>query len=344
MMTFPMPINHCATVLPPRSLSYFTAFFSVFLILVTVPENFLVCLAIIKDPFRNLKTPFNYFLLSLAATDLAVGAILDPIAVAYHIDEALQLNVVDIKVLHMFYFILSTASLLTLAALTMDRYFAVASPVKYKTMVTSKRVILASVSIWIGALGFSFVYFKLGFIVYSFVFANTAVFTTFLVLIFVHIGILKRLRERSKYWRDQRAMHYTEPEQQENRNNIINIKKEGKAARVLMIILLAFLSSFTPACAMIYLLNFCSKCSCLVVHWLRDLQFLIVLCNSGINPYLYAWRLPQFKRAFFKFLRLKSPGQVNNFTITSTQGVGKTENQDHKNSAGLENEKISSVL
>ena len=344
MMTFPKPINHCATVLPPRSLSYFTAFFSVFLILVTVPENFLVCLAIIKDPFRNLKTPFNYFLLSLAATDLAVGAILDPIAVAYHIDEALRLNVVDIKILHIFYFILSTASLLTLAALTMDRYFAVASPLKYKTMITSKRVILACVSIWTGALGFSFFYFKLGFIVYSFVFANTAVFTTSLVVIFVHIGILKRLRERSKYWRDQRAMHYAEPEQQENWSNIINIKKEGKAAKVLMIILLAFFSSFTPACAMIYLLNFCSKCSCLVVHWLRDLQFLIVLCNSGINPYLYAWRLPQFKRAFFKFLRLKSRGQVNTFTTTSAQSVGKTENQDHENSAGHENKKISSVL
>ena len=264
---------------------------------------------------------------------------MDPIAVAYHIDEALRLNVVDIKILHIFYFILSTASLLTLAALTMDRYFAVASPLKYKTMITSKRVILACVSIWTGALGFSFFYFKLGFIVYSFVFANTAVFTTFLVVIFVHIGILKRLRERSKYWRDQRAMHYAEPEQQENRSNIINIKKEGKAAKVLMIILLAFFSSFTPACAMIYLLNFCSKCSCLVVHWLRDLQFLIVLCNSGINPYLYAWRLPQFKRAFCKFLRLKARGQVNTFTTTSAQSVGKTENQDHENSAGHENKR-----
>ena len=293
-----MPNNHCATVPPPRSLSYFTAFFSVFLILVTVPGNFLVCLAIIKDPFRNLKTPFNYFLLSLAATDLAVGAILDPIAVAYHMDEALQLNVVDIKILHIFYFILSTASILTLAALTMDRYFAVASPVKYKTMVTSKRAILASVSIWIGALGFSFLYFKLGFIVYSFVFANTAVFATFLVLIFVHVGILKRLRERSKYWRNQKAMNYAEPQQQENRTNIINTKKEGKAAKVLMIVLLIFFSSLTPGLVMIYLLNFCSKCSCLVVHWLRDLGILIVLCNSGINPYLYAWRLPQFRKAF----------------------------------------------
>ena len=331
MMTFPTPNNRCSTVFPPTSLSYFTAVVSVLLVIITIPGNFLVCLAIIKDPFRNLKTPFNYFLLSLAATDLAVGAILDSIAVAYHMDEALQKEVVDIKVLHMFCFILSTASILTLAALTMDRYFAVASPVKYKTMVTSKRAILASVSIWIGAVGFSFIYFKLGFIVYFFVFANTAVFTTCFVLIFVHVGILKRLRERSKYWRNQRAMNYAEPQQQENRTNIINTKKEGKAAKVLMIVLLIFFSSLTPGLVMIYLLNFCSKCSCLVVHWLRDLGILIVLCNSGINPYLYAWRLPQFRKAFYRFLHLKSRGQVNNVTMTSTHNVGKTKNQDHEN-------------
>ena len=344
MMTLLTPNNHCATVLPPTSLSYFTASLSVLLAIITILGNFLVCLAIIKDPFRNLKTPFNYLLLSLAATDLAVGAIMDPIAAAYHIDEALQLNVVDIKILHIFYFILSTASILTIAALTIDRYFAVASPVKYKTMVTSKRAILASVSIWIGALSFSFFYFKLGFIFYSFIFANTAVFTTFLVLIFVHVGILKRLRERSKYWRGQRAINYAESGQQENRNNIINTKKEGKAAKTLMIILLAFFFSFAPACVMIYLLNFCSKCSCLVVHWLRDLQFLIVLCNSGISPYLYAWRLPQFKIAFYKVLHLKSLRQLNNVTITSTHsGMGKTESQDHGKCAGCEDEKISSV-
>ena len=213
---------------------------------------------------------------------------MDPVSVAFHINEALRLNYVDIKILHVLYFILSTASILTLAALTVDRYVAVAMPVKYKTMVTSRRAIVTSASIWVAALGFSFIYFKLGFIFFSFVFANTAVFSTFAVLIFVHVSILKRLRERSQYWRGRRAIGYTESENQENQNNIISTKKESKAAKALMIVLLTFFASFTPACVMIYLLNFCSKCSCLMIHWFRDLQFFIVLGNSGINPYLYA--------------------------------------------------------
>ena len=310
----------CAEVHPPTGMSYFTSFFSVFLAILTIPGNFLVCLAIIKDPFRNLKTPFNYFLLSLAGTDLLVGAIMDPVSVAFHINEALQLNVVDIKVPHIVYFVLSTASILTLAALTVDRYTAVASPVKYKTMITSKRAIVTSVLIWIVALGFSFVYFSIGFIFYAFIFANTAVFSTFMVLLFVHVGILKRLRERSKYWQDRRAGEYTENDKQENRSNVIKTEKESRAAKALMIVLLAFLASFTPACVMIYLINFCSSCSCLVIHWLRDLQFSLVLCNSAVNPYLYAWRFPQFKRAFYKLLNLElrekvKPERKNNVNL-----------------------------
>ena len=270
---------------------------------------------------------------------------MDPVSVVYHISEGLQLNIVDIKILHILYFILSTASILTLAALTADRYVAVASPVKYKTMVTSKRAIVTSVSIWVAALGFSFVYFKLGFIFYSFIFANTAVISTFAVLVFVHTGILKRLRERSKYWRDRRAIESTESDKHQNRNNIKNTKKESKAAKALMIVLLAFFASFTPACVMIYLLNFCSSCNCLMIHWLRDLQFLIVLCNSGINPYLYAWRIPQFKRALMKFLHLeRARGKVTDLSLSTTQGVDKPQSLDPiAENGGGQQEKISSV-
>ena len=188
----------CSNTGTSKALSYFTASFPVFLIILPIPGNFLVCLTIIKDPFRNLKAPFNYFLfLSLASTDLVVGMIMDPVSVAFHISEGLQLNIVDIKILHILYFILCTASILILMAHTV----AVSSPVKYKTMVTSKRAILTSLSIWLAVLGFSFAYFQLGFIFYSFIFANTAVLSTFGVLIFVHVGILKRLRQRSRYWR-----------------------------------------------------------------------------------------------------------------------------------------------
>ena len=220
---------------------------------------------------------------------------------------------------------------------------AVSSPMKYKTMVTSKRAILTSLSIWLAALGFSFAYFQLGFIFYSFIFANTAVLSTFGVLIFVHVGILERLRQRSRYWRKRRAVESTKSDVQENQKNLISAKKDSKAAKALMIVLLAFFSSFIPACGMIYLLNFCSGCSCALINWLRDLQFLIVLCNSGVNPYLNAWRLPQFKRAFYKLLHLKARTKISDITTTSIHATGKRETSQIPETLCGEDERISSV-
>ena len=210
-------------------------------------------------------------------------------------------------------------------------------------MVTSKRAILTSLSIWLAALGFSFAYFQLGFIFYSFIFTNTAVLSTFGVLIFVHVGILKRLRQRSRYWRKRRAMESTKSDVQENQKSLINAKKDSKAAKALMIVLPAFFASFTPVCVMIYLLNFCSDCSCELIRWLRDLQFLIVLCNSGINPYLYAWRLPQFKRAFYKLLHLKARTKISDITKTLIHVTGKRETSQIPETLSGEDERISFV-
>ena len=310
----------CSAVRPPVQLSYLTASVSVFLTLITIPGNLLVCLAIIRDPFKNLRSPFNYFLLSLAATDLAVGVLMDPVSAIYHTSEGLQMDIVKIEILHVLYFILTTASILTLAALTADRYVAVTYPVKYKTVITSNRAKITSASIWFFALGFSFSYFKLGYIFYSFVFTNTAVISTFVVLIFVYTSIYKRLRERTKYWRD-RKQHGGKDRDKENRDNIINSKKDSKVTKALILVLLIFFLSFTPACVMIYVMNFCQSCSCLTIHWLRDLNFLVVLCCSGINPYLYAWRLPQFKKAFMKFLHIRPRGPVSDiFSTTNPRG------------------------
>ena len=56
-------------------------------------------------------------------------------------------------------------------------------------------------------------------------------------------------------------MESTKSNLQENqKKNLISVNKDSKAVKALMIVLLAFFASFTPACVMIYLLNFFSGC------------------------------------------------------------------------------------
>ena len=108
--------------------------------LVTVTGNLLVLLAILIDPNKDLKSPFNYFVANLALCDLFVGFVVDPMSVAYHYSEgSARKYPMKLVYLHIPYFISSTASVLSLAALTVDRFWAINSPLSYRIKLNPKR-------------------------------------------------------------------------------------------------------------------------------------------------------------------------------------------------------------
>ena len=85
----------------------------------------------------------------------------------------------------------------------------------------------------------------------------------------------------------------------------------------------AFLSCYLPSCIMIYLMNLCHTCSCELIHWLRDLHSLFIIFNSLINPFLYAFRLPNFKSAVVRMLHYtfrEAPAMNPHTTGTRDQG------------------------
>ena len=71
-------VDRCSTDDIPGYISWFTVAISVALCIITIPGYLLTCMAIIKDPFRDLRTPFNYYLINLAAADLIVGCVTEP--------------------------------------------------------------------------------------------------------------------------------------------------------------------------------------------------------------------------------------------------------------------------
>ncbi|KAJ7391595.1 hypothetical protein OS493_017292 [Desmophyllum pertusum] len=62
----------------------------------------------------------------LAVSDLVVGALTGPVFIAFHVREAMRYPVMEnIWIIHLTFFVSYTASLLSLAALTLDRYLTV---------------------------------------------------------------------------------------------------------------------------------------------------------------------------------------------------------------------------
>lgn len=115
--------NVCGNVSAPIALSFTSASLSIMIALVSIPGNLLVLLAVLLDPNKDLRCPFNYFVSNLAFADLLVGCVVAPMSAIFHICEGMEVHIiVPIESLHLMFFITCTASVLSLAALTVDRY------------------------------------------------------------------------------------------------------------------------------------------------------------------------------------------------------------------------------
>ena len=305
----------CTGVLAPAYLSFFTATVSFLLFLVTSVGNLLICLAVYKDPNRELRTPFHFLVVNLACADLVVGLVLEPIAVAVHLKEGLaDGSTGDLyPILHMSYFISCTASVLSLAAITIDRYIAVTRPFYHRAKKNTEKVLIASLAIWITSLSVPFVYFKVGYIRYTFVFANTVVILTLVILVFSYVRIFREIRHQLQV----RVRLQSGLVQVDTKLNVA--EREARVTKAFLLILLSFIFCYTPSCVMIYIMNFCTTCSCYSIHWLRDMWSLLIMFSSCLNPFVYAWRLPAFRSAFGIITRLHPRDPRPNSQPTSTK-------------------------
>ncbi|KAK2557657.1 Beta-1 adrenergic receptor [Acropora cervicornis] len=287
----------CDNTTAPTYLSFATTSCAVLITVVASLGNFLVILAVCINPNKDMRSPFNYFIANLSFADLIVGLITAPLGTGYHIIEGLGMKNDRFRdSMHITYFISCTASLLSLTALALDRYIAITYPLVYRAKLNPTRALLVAIVVWVLSILLSMLYFVVGYNPYRFVFATTAVATTFAVLIFTNTKIFKYLRLQVKQWDD---LHDSS---EENLAKKQAIKSEKKITKTLVIVLVLFLAFYLPSCICIYIINFCTNCNCVFIHWVRDTQFVLVMANSGVNPFVYAWRLQNFRKSFKSIL------------------------------------------
>ena len=287
----------CDNITAPTYLSFSSASFMILSAVVATVGNSLLVLAVFLDPNKDLRSPFNYLLANLGLADLIVGLFTSPLAATFLIFEGLKHPNQHFRVwLHITYFISCTASLLSVTALVLDRYVAITYPLLYRTKLSPIRAFLASLLVWTASVLLSLIYYFVGYDKFRFVFANTAVAVTFSVLVFTSVKIFKYLRCQVHQWD---ALHDSTDENLAMKQAV---KREKKITKTLLFVLTLFLACYVPACICIYIVNLCSTCNCVFIHWVRDIQFNLVIMNSCVNPFVYAWRLQRFRKAFKSIL------------------------------------------
>ncbi|KAH1005589.1 hypothetical protein HUJ04_006539 [Dendroctonus ponderosae] len=137
----------------PGKFGYQQAFLVILLsivIVIVVIGNTLVIAAVITT--KRLRTVTNCFVMSLAVADWLVGIFVMPPAVAYLIMGAWELGWVLCDLWVSLDILLCTASILSLCAISVDRYLAVTQPLSYSKKRRSKSLAFVMILIvWVSS-------------------------------------------------------------------------------------------------------------------------------------------------------------------------------------------------
>ncbi|XP_067382456.1 trace amine-associated receptor 9-like [Channa argus] len=124
-----------------------------FISLLTVVLNLLVIISI--SHFRQLHTPTNLLLLSLAVSDFLVGLFVMPFQILLA-EPCWFLGDLVCVLYYLLTFIIVYASVVNMMLISVDRYVAICDPLHYSTKVTQGKFKLCVLLCWIYSVFYSF--------------------------------------------------------------------------------------------------------------------------------------------------------------------------------------------
>lgn len=276
--------------------------------IITVCGNLLVIISIIY--FKQLQTPSNNLILSLAMTDLLVGLVVFPLSMSYSLSYCMFHRELLCKVRDAIDVILSTTSIFNLCFISVDRYYAVCQPLSYRTKINVRVVSLMILISW----GVS-VLVAIGFAItellqeqctedcFSDVILEKVMAPIFSFYLPVVIMLYIYLRIFLVAQRQARSIQST------SKPGISST--ERKATKTLAIVMGAFLMCWLPF-FLYFSLQLLSGVSVPVYETLNW----FTLSNSMLNPFIYAFFYSRFRSAFRMIISGKIfQGDFSNFQL-----------------------------
>ncbi|XP_047194141.1 trace amine-associated receptor 1-like [Hippoglossus stenolepis] len=241
---------------------------------VTVCGNLLVIIAIIY--FKQLHTPTNSLILSLAVADLLVGVVVFPLTIEFSITFCLFYD-------DLFY-----------------RYYAVCQPLSYKTKINDHVVVTMILVSWglSVLIGLSFIIAGINHEKCTEMCITDVVLANIMGLIFsfylpVVVMLCIYMKIFSVAQRQARSIHNTTCQSTKSRAAVS--KMERKATKTLAIVMGVFLLCWLPFFLCTTVLSFSHV---YVPLPLIELLSWLALSNSMLNPFIYAFFYSWFRSAF----------------------------------------------
>ncbi|XP_066532846.1 trace amine-associated receptor 13c-like [Hoplias malabaricus] len=298
---------------PERSVSFAVYVFfyacAAVVVFLTVCGNMLVIISVCH--FKQLHTPTNMLILSLAMSDFLVGLFVLPFQLSRLTESCWVFGSVLCIVYIFISFFVTSISIYNVALIAVDRYFAISNPFLYTEVVSVNTACVAVSFNWIVLMSYntSVLYFNgtyAGLImcpeecvfvlqevwsVIDLLFAFVIPCSTIIIfygLVFIiakkHANAIRDLNNQTK----------TEASKKKSDS----MKSERKAASVLSILVAVFLACIFP-----YFL--CALVSNAIETTVFEKLVILLYLNSSVNPVIYALFYPWFRKCIKIILTLQ---------------------------------------
>ncbi|XP_054618573.1 trace amine-associated receptor 1-like [Dunckerocampus dactyliophorus] len=260
--------------------------------------NLLIIISVIY--FRQLHTPTNYLILSLAVSDLFVGVLVIPLSREFTHEYCMTFGNLICIVQQCIRVTLTTASILNLCCISIDRYYAVYQPLTYRVTINDHIVVVMILLSW----GLSFL-LSIGFVVAELNYAKCGekcYIDTFIVNIsgpiftfYIPMSVMICFYVKIFFVAQKQARSIQNTTYHSRTPGETVSKMERKATKTLAIVMGAFIICCSPVFIflMIFYINQVS-----VPFVVMDVISWMVMSNSMVNPFIYAFFYSWYRSAF----------------------------------------------
>ncbi|KAM3602261.1 uncharacterized protein V6R79_000858 [Siganus canaliculatus] len=279
--------------------------------LLTITGNLVLIISIFY--FKQLHTPTNYLITSLAVADLLVGAVVLLFNMALSVESCVYFGDTLCKMRRSLDIALMTTSVLNLCCISIDRYYAVCHPLTYSTKINERAVVIMILLSWSVSVlsGFSIMFIGLRHTVcegrcFIFHIPNSSTFgsvVSFYLPMLIMLCVYMRIYLVAQ--RQARSIQST-------KSGTTDSKTERKATKTLTVVVAVFLFCWSPFFLSI---TFNPVSNYSVPSPLMETFVWLGWSNSMLNPFVYGFFYSWFRAAF----RMIITGQIFSGNFTSSK-------------------------
>ena len=253
--------------------------------------NLMVCYAVRRQP--RLRRPNNYFIISLALTDISQALFTMPLSVVLLATGKWPFGTFLSRFAAISMISLTYISTFTMALMALNRYYKIVKPAKYQTLFTKKFIISSASAVWAVVIVNAVVsMFALGFPSYVHpAFAVPVIWfpmpisrPSVLIISYLPYPVIVFC-----YWKIHRAVKMHNANVSWQSANVEDVR----VSKILFVTVVAFLSLWLPAQTLLVV-----SFRVTIPRQLALFATLLIFSSSFINPFIYGFMNSTFRDEF----------------------------------------------